>query len=65
MTSAKYNASTPTAISELVKSFCADLQPNGEPAYVQNEHFHGAMMGRCYVNVAAFCQRNGGEVQYG
>ena len=23
------------------------------------------MMGRCYVNVAAFCQRNGGEIQFG
>ncbi len=61
----KYTATTPTVISELVKRFCAELEPNTEPVYIKNMCCGEAMMGRCYVNVVAFCQQYGGETQFG
>ena len=61
----KYAATTPTVISELVKTFCAELEPDREPVYVENMCCDGAMMGRCYTNVATFCRQYGGEIQFG
>lgn len=65
MTHAKYIATTPPAISEPIRDFCAHLEPNAEPIYVDHLQDDDADMGRCYVNVAAFCKRFGGEIQPG
>lgn len=60
MKHAKYNATTPTVVSDLIRSFCAELEPNAEPLYIDHLNDDEAKLGRCYINAANFCERFGG-----
>ena len=62
---AKYIATTPTSISTGIQAFCADVEPNAEPVYIEVATHETAAIGQCYANVADFCRRFGGDMQFG
>ena len=51
---AKYLATTPTNISTDIRRFCAEIEPNGEPVFIESNHYEAAVVGRCYANVTSF-----------
>lgn len=56
---------TPPAINEKVKKFCAEIEKNSGPIFLDVEKLPHSIELDCYENVAKQIAKEGGKIQYG
>lgn len=59
------NVRTPRAISREVLAFCAEIETQEQPEFVNVDATPRSEVNQCFVNVADAAARGGGEVQHG
>jgi hypothetical protein len=58
-------STTPTTISEVIKSFCQELVPVGIPIYLKVTTAAGPRVSDCFVNIERHLATNGGSMYVG